>query len=733
MARAKPKEEKVPKIEGQIEDTPEGWAKYWAIEFRAAREEGTQGWPGFTSFHERGRKTFNRFLDNRKSSRRGDVAKLNLFTSNVQTLRALLFGNTPKCDVSRRFNDASDDDARLAAEILERVLNSGLEDDGNPFSTALRLSLGDRLLCGLGSARVHFSSEFVVIPETPAQMGPCPSCAGSGEVAASPMAMAAMAPPMAMGEPSPCPDCQGTGQIERAPAVPAREEPTNESCDPSYIHWSDQLWSPCRTRDEMRWWAEPAMMSRKDLVKAFGPDGNAIPMNAGKGRGSEKEGKRESPWSRAEVWEVWDKERRRVHYYVEGYGKTLTHKDNPTGGDPLGLEEFWPFAAPLIANDTTLAYLPTPDFAIAQDLYDEADELTNRIRNIVKSIKVVGVYDRANNGIKRLLSEACENELIPIDNWANFVQKGGLKGAFDLMPLDGLMQVVVALVQQRNTVIELSYQITGMGDVVRGQQQQAETATTSAIKARFASVRLQDFQKEFARYATDLQRIRKEIIAKHYSVQTIIQRSNILQTDDGKDPIRVQRAAQLIKDRHLDFRVVVKPEQVALQDFAALKQQRGEVLQALGAYFQSMMPFIQFAAPAGPEAIQSAVAFVLKTAQWMIAGLPGASGVESAFDEFTNAVEKISTKAAASPPQPRPPDPALQTAQVKAGAETTKAQLGVVQAVVDAKAHAEKTALDVAKARMEHAHTMQSEEAQQRTEAMKAMSEALPAPAGGAQ
>jgi hypothetical protein len=34
------------------------------------------------------------------------------------------------------------------------------------------------------------------------------------------------------------------------------------------------------------------------------------------------------------------------------------------------------------------------------------------------------------------LSEGVENKLIPVDNWAAFAEKGGLKGAISLLPLD---------------------------------------------------------------------------------------------------------------------------------------------------------------------------------------------------------------------------------------------------------------------------------------------------------
>jgi hypothetical protein len=57
---------------------------------------------------------------------------LNLFTANTQTLESLLFGKTPQVDVERKYADSADDIARVAAEILERLLNAGSRRTANP-------------------------------------------------------------------------------------------------------------------------------------------------------------------------------------------------------------------------------------------------------------------------------------------------------------------------------------------------------------------------------------------------------------------------------------------------------------------------------------------------------------------------------------------------------------------------------------------------------------------------
>src|SRR5207253_1902434 len=160
----------------------------------------------------------------------------------------------------------------------------------------------------------------------------------------------------------------------------------------------------------------------------------------------------------------------------------------------------------------------------------------------------------------------------------------------------------------RTEKIGLLFQVTGMSDIMRGQASQQTTATEQAIKARFASVRVQFMQDEFARFCSDVQRIKAEIIAKHYDAQTIIDRSNVLRTPDAE---LAQQAVQLIQSPDADFRVMVNPDNVALQDFAALKAERTEFANSIAGYFQGMIPMIQLLASV-PGAAQAGMEFTVE-------------------------------------------------------------------------------------------------------------------------
>jgi hypothetical protein len=607
-------------------------ANHWQAELSAAHRD-VEKW------HTQGGKVVKRFLDERDETKLEGDTRWNLFTTNVETQMATLYGQTPRVSVSRRHADAQDDVARVASEMLERLLNSDIEKDGDSFAEALQYALEDRLLPGFGQLRVRYVVDMDAVPETPAQVDP------------------------------------RTGR-ELAPAIPAGEKKANERVETDYVHWRDFRWSPARTWGEVRWVAFKAQMSREALVERFGEEiGKAVPLNAKRPTGSDAPEK-PTPWSRADVWEVWDKEKREVIWYVEGFGQLLDTKE-----DPLGLEGFWPCPRPMLSLATTTSMVPKPAFVIAQDLYDEVDNLSTRIRLLTDAVRVAGVYDKANVGVKDLLSTGANNALIPVDSWALFSEKGGIKGAVDWLPLEQIVNAITFLSQQRMVAKDALYEVTGMADIMRGAASAAgASATEQSIKAKFGSVRLQRMQDEFARFASDVQRLKAEVVARHFDEATIIECSNVAHTPDAA---AAGQAAALIKSGRSAYRVEVKPEAISLQDFSALKSEAMEVLGSLATFLQAMGPLAQ--------QMPGSMPYLLQILQWSFSRVRGASSIEGVLDQAIAAAQQQAQQPQAAQP-PSPEQMKLQTQQLKGqqdlAKEDKKLQNALVLKQADVAAHA---------------------------------------------
>lgn len=556
--------------------------KHWIKEFSAAKK-------AMTKWHKEGDKTVSRFLDDRKGEFNDaveDVTRLNLYHANIVTLMSMLYGRIPKVEVARRFADADDDQARVAGQILSRMLNTDIEEAGEDIASVFRNCLQDRLIPGMGSARVKYEFD------------------------------------------------EENGQIK------------NEWVDVVYTYWKDILWSPARTYAELRWKAYRSYLSKEQVKERFPKcDVSKLSFTSKGPLSKGRYDKEDEANPQCEIWEIWDKESRCVYYFSEGYEKMLEKQQ-----DPLELEGFWPDPPPMIANLTTTRYMPRSDYALAQDLYREIDELETRITMLTRACKLVGVYDKNQDGVQRMFSEGVENDLIPVDNWAMFTEKGGLQGVVQWLPLKDVVGAVDTLTQKQSEKIQKLYQITGMNDVMRGAATQASarvSATQRQLEANYGSIRIEALQNEFARWVSDLQALKAEIIAKHFQPYCIIQQSNILMTPDAQF---ADKAIQLIKAPGASrWRITVRPETLAIADYAQLKQERTEYLMGIAQFMQSAAPMLEMSPQAAP--------FMMKMMKWGLAGFRGSSEIEGIVDQAITAMEK-------NPPPPKS-DPAAQKAQAE--------------------------------------------------------------------
>jgi hypothetical protein len=488
--------------------------------------------------------------------------------------------------------------------MMERGLNA---DIGEQFSFGIGQALDDKLLVGFGCARVAYEADFESIHHEPILLG---------------------------GD-------------EVAPAF-EEEIKSNEAAPVYYYNWRDILWSPARTWDEVRWIAFRNYLTRDECVARFGEKiGNAMPL--GKERRKQTEsGIQNDPWQKAEVWEAWDRTVKKVIWMCEGMDVICDMKD-----DTLKLKAFFPCPRFMLANPTSKAYLPRADYILAQDQYNELNDVSRRITMLQKALKVVGVYDKSCDGIQRMLNEATENTLIPVDSWAMFAEKGGIKGQVDWLPLEQVVAALMALRDYRTELVNLLYQVTGMSDILRGASAAAETATAQSIKAKFASTRVQAQQDEFARFATDLQKLRAEVMINHFDDETLVKQANMEFTPDRQ---HIPAALQLLRDKDV-FRIAIKSEQLAMQDMAALRQEKTEFIQGLSGFITASAPLVQQHPAAAPT--------LLELLKWAMTGFRGGSTAESILDQAIASLQQ-------NPPQ-QPPNPA----EAKAKESQAKAQASI--------------------------------------------------------
>lgn len=450
----------------QIESTPQGVVRRWLCEWDLAgrledewRKKAQESWDLYQS-KDPADNTFN------------------ILWSNVETLRPAIYNSTPRPDVRRRFRDA-DPEGKVAATVLERVLTYEL--DQNDFDHEVQNFVLDTLLTGRGVSREMYLPTFAPL-DAPA----------SGE------------------------DWLDQENDAEDAAEPS-EEIVDETGVTRRVKWDKFRHGPGKTWAEVPWIGFEHEFTFDMLVKRFGPEKAArVPLSEAPDdtRGHDKDVR--SLLKTATVLEIWDKEGRRCLFICEGF------KEGPllSVEDPLRLTGFFPVARPVYAIEDTTSLVPAVPYVKYEQQAKELNSITKRINKIVSALKVRGAYAGHLSEIGKVI-QAADNVMIPIENASEIANLGGLDKAVWIMPIDRLIQVLEGLYVAREKTIQAIYEITGLGDIMRGVSNPHETLGAQQIKSQWGSLRLQRLQREVQRCIRDQLRIKAEIIAEHFQPDTL--------------------------------------------------------------------------------------------------------------------------------------------------------------------------------------------------------------------
>jgi len=585
-------------------------------------------------------KILKRYRDDERSASGNEAARFNILWSNVQTLIPAVYSRMPKADVSRRFVD-NDPVGRVASLLIERSLDYEIEHY-HDFRSAMANSVSDRFLGGRGVAWVRYDPHIV-----------------AQEVAEGQIT-----------EDVPDP------QDQTADDEPEPDEEVEYECSPTdYVYWKDFGHSSARTWEEVtcvwRW----VYMTEAALKLRFPDKWKQIPLDSGPQKFNGVTRGEQIVHDRAKVCELWDKETGCAVWLSKTSPELLDERD-----DPLELEGFFPCPKPLYATTTSDTLVPVPDFALYQDQAKDLDILADRIDGLIKALRVRGIYDASQPTLQRLLTEGDNNTLIGTDKWAAFSEKGGLKGSIDLIPIDVFANALIQCYQAESNIKSTIYEITGISDIVRGQGAASESATAQQIKGQYAGLRLKSMQEGVAMFASELLRLKTQVICSKYQDKTILAYAGAHQMTQ-EDQAMIPAALQLIRQNPLrSFRIEVAADSLVQLDEQEDKQSRIEFL-------NNMATFLREAVPAGQQ-VPELVPGLMAMLRFGVAGFKQARTIEGTLDTALQQMQAKSAQAAQNP-QPSAEEKKMQ-AQMQADAQAAQAkaqadgQLAQVQTQADA-------------------------------------------------
>lgn len=612
-------------------------------------------------WHSRGDQIIRRYRNNRAYNVTGiplSQRRMNVLWANVQTQIPVLIAQLPKANVQRRNKD-KDPIGRQAAIVLERVLNNsiGMQD----FEHTIKQNVQDLLLPGLGNSITEYVAET------------------------------------------------------------ANDEVGWQEAKTRYIHWKDQITNVARNWDEVWFWGYKACLSRREVrelvLRTSGDEERALQISQNIVLDHKEDKNSEDSAAKATVWCIWDKSTKTVLHIATGYVKEPLAVMPP----PVNFDGFFPVPRPLSATVASDSTIPVPDFDQYADQADEIDMLTQRINMLARSLRMRGVYPADMDSVKQLMENSGDQDMIPIDNWAMFAERGGAQGIVAWFPLKDVAETLDKCYAARNAALEVMYEVTGISDIMRGATAPSETATAQQLKSQYGSIRIRDRQREVQRYIRDIIRLQSEICAELFELPVLQAMSGVkLLSDQQKQTIQqaqaymqqYQQQAQLAQQQGLPVPPPPNLPQPTPEMMEAMKQPtweevlgllrneklRGFVIDVetdstieadqmqeqakasefLGAVTQFVGAWAQIL-PAAPMLTP----MVGEMLAWGARQFKAGQSLETAIDE---GVESM-TQAAKNPPPPKP-DPKLEAETKKAEAAVTVAQIGVEKAKLDFTAEA---------------------------------------------
>ncbi len=400
----------------------------------------------------------------------------NILWTNTETLRQSVYNSVPQPDVRRRYQD-EDQLGKEVSTVLMRALE--FSQDTYDFDGLLKSDVLSMLLCGRSVSRVKY------VPDI-RQVG------GDDENGVE----------------------NDAGTDEESQETYEEIEWEQTICE--RIQWDDfRILCAAKTWDEVNAVGFRHRLTREQCIDKFGEEiGNKIPLNDLADEEVNKS-KIANLFKTAEIWEIWDKEDKKVNWICTDYDVPCKIQD-----DPLELQGFFPIPKPLYAieNDTTL--VPTALYTQYEQQAKELNRISGRINKIVDTLKVRGIYDETIDALSRLQS-ATDGQLVPSGGVTALIERGGLERAIWMMPIDQAANVLKELYVQRDATKQVIYEITGISDIMRAASDPNETFGAQKIKTQWGTQRLQRMQNEVQRYIRDLIRLKAEIISEKFQPETL--------------------------------------------------------------------------------------------------------------------------------------------------------------------------------------------------------------------
>lgn len=432
-----------------------------------------------------------------------------------------------------------------------------------------------------------------------------------------------------------------------------------------HAQWDDFRRGPGKTWDMVEWIAVRFYLTRDELMGRFGEVGDKVDLDASI-VGQKEDGKPDPDvFKRATIWKIWDKEKRQVVCVAPSY------RDAPLSveDDPLKLEGFFPGPCPLYANVDSQSLVPVEDFNEYRDQAIELDTVTRRIGVLIKCLRYNGIYDATIQEMAQL-ETAPDGTMVAAKDVMALLDRGGLERSVWFWPIEVAASVLTQLYVNREQIKQTIYEITGISDIQRGTTDPNETLGAQELKAQFGTPKIQERQGYVQEFARNVVRMIAEVIAEHFSPETMARQSGL------QEALIPQVNALLQSDQLRGWKIDIETDSTIAADMSQAKQNIAEFVEGFGAFIQAIGPAVESKVMPLDVATDMLVSFARRF---------------KLGKQAEDALERLGEMHKQQGPsgeqgQPQQPDPEQMAAQAKAEADVMKIQMEQQVAQMDMQA-----------------------------------------------
>ena len=438
----------------------------------------------------------------------------NVLSSNTETLLPALYNSTPRPDVARRYSTSTAERyldsavGQCAERLLEYSEDSNTTDYGT-FDKEIREAVLHALVPGQGQTRVR-----VLQDEGHQQL------------------------------------VYDTLAYDRFIWQYARKW-----CQVSWVGFGydlnregfeSQFQDFCKTDEYKKW----AVGGWKSLEEKYKEDPSSKPRD-------DKTGVKREP--SLLVWELWNHPNKSIVWVCDEFRDHFIFKEPY----PFNITTRFPCPEPLqlVKRNNNLDPKPLYELYEAQDR--ELQEISKRYLRVIKAIRARGAYNGKLQELEQIFGEDSDNALIALQN-ADALLDGTLEKAIWMVPIDMLINVAKELGEAREQIKQTIYEITGIGDLLRGQAESTQTAAQANTQCAWGTLRLKRMQADVAIFCKDLFRIGLEHMVNLYS-QATIQDITKLEYLTKDQKVSYQQALAKFAQEQQQYQMMVQQMQQAQQ------------------------------------------------------------------------------------------------------------------------------------------------------------------------